>query len=169
MKRAVVRLAALGCLALFTAAPAGADQGATFLLGMYSPSAPHPAVGFSWRLGGPRASLEMEYAGTPGRPTGRTPRAASATLNLLVRTPLQLHGARLHAIAGVGLYGESSADSGSGELSPIVLGVGTTLPLSGWTGLRIEYRAYVVQREPGDPRLGRMVPQRLSIGFTFGL
>lgn len=169
MNCALARLAVVSCLAIGIPASAAADQGATFLLGMYSPSAPHPAVGFAWRLGGPRGSLEVEYAGTLGRKSGTAPRAASATLNLLIRTPLQVRRAHMYAIAGIGLYGESSGESGSGELSPVVLGVGTKLSLSGPVALRIDYRVFVVRREAGDPRVGTMVPQRLSVGLTFGL
>lgn len=169
MKRTVIRFGVAACLTLATASTAAADQGVTMLLGMYSPSAPHPAVGFAWRIGGPRGNLELEYAGTLGRTSVTKTKAASATLNLHVPTPFRVRRAPVHAILGIGLYGESLGESGSGELSPIVLGVGTRIPLRKPIALRIDYRAFVVQRDSADPRRGTVIPQRLSIGLTFGL
>jgi hypothetical protein len=140
----------------------------TVVAGMFTPSAPHPFVGAGFGFSNPRFAVEVEYAGTIGRPE-TTPAAFSISGSVIVMTPLHAGRAQFYGLGGIGVYAESYQQGhGSGALQALHFGGGAKVPLSGPVSLRLEYRAFKADRETGDPRLGTAPPQRFSAGVSFG-
>jgi hypothetical protein len=96
------------------------------------------------------------------------PSGGTIFVNVLVQTPVRVHGARVYGLGGFGLYGEQGGGRGSGEVAARDLGVGVKAPLGGALNLRLEYRLYLLGRagdaSPGSP-ISRH-PQRLSAAVT---
>jgi hypothetical protein len=165
MRKPLSSVGLLTLTILLAAAPARADG--TLLLGVCSPSFPHPTVGLAWGIGSDAFRIETEYAGTLGEATRSIPSVDSIMFNLVFRTPIEIRRARVYAIGGIGMYGDSTGSGpGSGELQAVDLGIGAKVPIAGALKLRLEYRAYLIHREVNDPRAGSAPPQRLSAGLT---
>src|ERR1700730_16614160 len=104
MRALTVRAALMVILLATAVAPASADG--TLLFGLQTPSAPHPTVGVAWGRWPGTAGVEVEYAGSIGKPTLARPSTGTIFANALVQTPVRVHGARVYALGGFGLYGE---------------------------------------------------------------
>ena len=166
MRTNIVRAALTVALLGGIAAPASADG--TLLFGLQTTSSPHPTVGVAWGHWPGTVGFELEYAGSLGKATATTPSAGTITANALVRTPWRIHGCRVYALGGFGMYGESGGGRGSGEVGATDLGAGTAIPLGGPLKLRLDYRVYMLGRAP-DASPGSPIsrhPQRLSAAFS---
>lgn len=163
----MARAALVAVLLAAAEVPAAAD--ATLLFGLQTTSAPHPTVGIAWGHWPGPVGFEVEYAGTVGRATAAKPSVGTIMVNVLVQTPARIHGARVYALGGFGLYGEEGGGRGSGEVSAKDIGVGAAVPLGGPLKLRLDYRLYLLG--PGDGSLGSPIshhPRRLSAAFSLG-
>lgn len=130
-------------LAVLLAAVSQAHAETTFLVAADSSSGSSPIIGIALGSWTRTVGFEVELAANRGRATAARPSVESISGDLLLRTPLTIKGGRIYGVAGVGLYNASAGDTGSGEVSAKVIGVGTEYRLGGSLRLRTEYRLFV--------------------------
>lgn len=155
----VIPMVLLGSVML--AAPAQADS--TLFMAMTNGGAV-PSFGVTWGAWHAPIGFELELSKSPGA-THKRPGAATFGVNLLVDTPIQIHGARLYGSAGLGLLGKwdgSGAEIGGPAKN---VGGGARIPIAGGILLRLDYRAFFVESGQGDYRPGHA--RRLAAGISF--
>jgi Outer membrane protein beta-barrel domain len=132
-------LAALICVS--SAAPAFADL--TAFLGTNTTPANRLATGLSVGTGVGLliVGFEFEYAQSPDDPNSGAPSLKTGSTNILLQTPVAIHGVQPYATTGVGFYKEVLGTHD--ELGPAFnTGAGVKLSLAGPLRLRVDYRVF---------------------------
>jgi len=165
MRTRLLRVGFLGLAFAAAAAPARAD--ATLLVGLNTPSAPSPSIGVAWGFAPGTVGFELEYAATPGQPSATRTAVRTISGNLVVDTPVRVHGGRVYVIGGLGLYGETGRGRGSGEVAATDFGVGMKIPVAGAIKFRLDYRVFLGHTPDASGGFPKSVhSQRFSAGLT---
>ena len=129
-----------------------------------------PWVGFAFGGGNSIFRFEIEYAHTTGARTSTSSSDGSIGVDFLLQSRPSIHGVQFYGTGGAGLYSESFAGGGSGEVTAKNLGAGVKVALAGPVRLRLDYRVFLLDNAP-DATLGIVLqkhPQRLSVGLNVG-
>jgi opacity protein-like surface antigen len=148
--RKVVLIAAL--FALCTAAPASADL--TAFVGLSPSPERHPGFGGAIGSGLLVIGFEIEYCDLKEDKTEGVPGLKTGMGNLLVQTPIPIHGWQFYGTAGGGLYRERSGDDTETSFVGNI-GGGAKFTLSGPVRLRFDYRILTLRGDPLHDRIHR--------------
>jgi hypothetical protein len=85
--------------------------------------------------------FEFEYASAPEDLAARTPSLSSGMGNVLVQTPVSIHGFQPYAAVGIGIYHQTLGAQGQTGLA-LGTGGGVKISLLGPVRLRIDYRVF---------------------------
>jgi hypothetical protein len=150
MKRAISlpfgsRLAAMaGLLCLTSAVPAFADV--TAFIGANTTPANRQARGFSVGTGAGLliVGFEFEYAQTSDDPDAGAPSLKTGSTNVLLQTPVAIHGVQLYLTTGAGFYKEVLGTHDELGLA-LNTGGGVKISLAGPLRLRVDYRVFKLE------------------------
>jgi hypothetical protein len=142
--------------------PAHAD--ATVLVGLATPSAPHPTIAVSWGVARRMVGFEIEYASAT-RTTGTTPSVGTIGVNLLVQLPEAVNGIRWYATGGLGIHAQSWNGGGTYGSSRSI-GGGAKVPLAGPLKVRLDYRFFFFSAEEHERPPLYFHSHRISGGLT---
>ncbi len=147
----IVTLATALCT-LVTAAPAFADL--TAFVG-FSPSPErHPGWGAAIGSGLLIVGFEIEYADLKEDRTEGVPGLKTGMGNLLVQTPVPIHGWQFYGTVGGGVYRERLDDETETSFVGNI-GGGAKFTLSGPVRLRFDYRILTLRGDPLNERVHR--------------
>jgi hypothetical protein len=133
--------AVAGLIVVSSAAPAFADI--TAFLGTNTTPSNRLASGLSIGTGAGLliVGFEFEYAQSPDDPHSGAPSLKTGSTNVLLQTPVAIHGIQPYVTTGVGFYKEVLGTHD--ELGPAFnTGGGVKLSLAGPLRLRVDYRAF---------------------------
>jgi opacity protein-like surface antigen len=131
-----------GCLALWLllvagVAPASADV--TAFLGANTTPANRSVKGIAVGAGLLIVSFEFEYAATAADESELAPSLKTGMANILLQTPVAIHGFQPYVTAGTGIYRERLGSEVQTGIAPNV-GGGLKIGLAGPVRLRVDYR-----------------------------
>ncbi len=126
-------------LTLVAVTPASAD--ATVFLGANTTPANRPLRGLSVGAGFLVVSFEFEYASVLEDPNASAPSLKTGSGNVLIQTPLMIHGLQPYVTVGAGLYREQLGTHSDTSFAPNT-GAGVKIALAGPLRLRVDYRAF---------------------------
>jgi opacity protein-like surface antigen len=138
VRRTAPAALALALLAA-TAAPARADI--TAFLGANMTPDNRRTLGGALGFGFVVVGVEFEYAFTPDDPSATAPSLNTGTGNLLIQTPIAIHGFQPYFTTGGGFYHEvlgAHSDTSFG----LNTGGGVKVSLAGPLKLRVDYRVF---------------------------
>jgi hypothetical protein len=107
--------------------------------------------------------FEFEYASAPEDPAAQTPSLTSGTGNVLLQTPVSIHGFQPYAEVGAGVYHESLGTYGHTGLA-LGTGAGVKISLVGPVRLRIDYRVFKLGEGGRDSPAHRVY---IGLNLTF--
>lgn len=137
--RLVCSVALVLALVAASARPAHAD--ATVFVGANTNPENRSIRGLGIGIGLLVVAFEFEYASTSSDPLTTTPNLKTGSGNVLLQTPMMIHGFQPYFTIGGGLYRERlGADVDTG-LAPNS-GAGVKIKLAGPLRLRVDYRAF---------------------------
>lgn len=119
------------------AAPASAD--ATLFLGANTTPANRSVKGIAVGAGLLVVSFEFEYAVTSSDASALAPSLKTGMANILLQTPVAIHGFQPYVTAGTGVYRERLGSQVDTGIAPNV-GGGLKIGLAGPIRLRVDYR-----------------------------
>jgi len=156
------RLFSIPALAAFlligAASPAAADL--TAFVGLSPTPEQHAVKGLAIGAGLVIVGFEIEYAHMSENVKKAIPALTTGSGNLLVQTPVPVHGWQFYATLGGGLYRERLEDIQETHFSTN-LGGGAKYTLSGPFRLRFDYRVFTLMGSPLHSRV-----QRVYAGFN---
>lgn len=145
----------LACAAsLTTAKPASAD--ATAFLGLASAPEARRVTGLAVGSGLLVVGFEFEYAQTQEQLEDAAPGVRTFMGNLLVQTPVPVHGIQFYGTIGAGLYRESLGESQTETNLGTNVGGGAKVTLAGPLRLRLDYRAFLLRGAPLHDQFHRL-------------
>lgn len=139
----------------------------TTLAGVAIAPGPHPATGIAVGLRpqpGP-ISLEFEYSRSRSGVVGGEPGILTLAGNILVQPSRQRSRFQFYGTFGVGLYALPSGHDVSEPESARNIGGGTKIALAGPLKLRMDYRAFLLARLPGETHSNE---HRVYVGIVAG-
>lgn len=129
-----------------TASPARAD--ATAFLGLASEPEARRVTGLAVGSGLLVLGFEFEYAQTQEQLEQAAPGVRTFMGNMLLQTPVPIHGIQFYGTVGAGLYRESLGESHRETSLGTNLGGGAKITLAGPLRLRLDYRAFLLRGSP---------------------
>lgn len=160
-------IAAATCLLCALATPAFADL--TLFLGVNPTPERRTVKGVSLGTGLLIVGFEFEYASTSEDQSVRAPSLATGMGNVLLQTPIPIHGFQFYGTAGGGLYhevlhgGNGVADHRETSFGSN-LGLGTKVTLTGPLRLRFDYRLFNLH---GDALYGKVHRFYAGVNLAF--
>jgi hypothetical protein len=124
-------------IGLAMAAPARAD--ATAFIGANTTPENRAVKGFAAGGGFLVLAFEFEYAATDSDPTTLSPSLKTGMANILLQTPVAIHGFQPYVTSGTGVFRERLGSHVETGLAPNV-GGGVKMNLAGPLRLRVDYR-----------------------------
>jgi hypothetical protein len=147
-------IAAATCLLTALATPAFADL--TLFLGVNPNPERRTVKGAALGTGLLVVGFEFEYAATSEDESTRSPSLTTGMGNVLVQTPIPIHGFQFYGTAGGGLYREVLHETNHRETSfGSNIGAGTKVTLTGPLRLRFDYRLFNLRGDPLYPKVHR--------------
>jgi len=147
-------IAAATCLLTALATPAFADL--TLFLGVNPNPERRTVKGVSLGTGLLVVGFEFEYASTSEDESTRSPSLTTGMGNVLLQTPIPIHGFQFYGTAGGGLYREVLRETNHRETSfGSNIGAGTKVTLTGPLRLRFDYRLFNLRGDPLYPKVHR--------------
>jgi hypothetical protein len=137
----IFRASSFALAALFVAAAVPARADATAFLGANTTPSNRTVKGFAAGMGLIIIGFEFEYSTTSADETALAPSLKSGMGNVLLQTPVAIHGFRPYFTTGGGIYRETLGahhDTGFGSN----VGGGVKVTLAGPLRLRIDYRVF---------------------------
>ena len=155
--------AAATCLLCGLATPAFADL--TLFLGVNPTPERRIVKGASLGTGLLVVGFEFEYASTSEDEKNHAPSLTTGMANLLLQTPVPIHGFQFYGTAGGGLYREVLHETDHRETSfGSNIGAGTKVTLTGPLRLRFDYRLFNLR---GDPLYSRVHRFYAGVNLAF--
>ncbi len=133
----------LAGVTLAVATPAFAD--ATAFLGANTTPDNRSLRGAALGMGFLVVSFEFEYASTSEDPEASAPSLSTGSGNMLIQTPMMIHGFQPYITAGGGLYRERLGTHTDTSFSTNT-GGGVKIGLAGPLRLRVDYRVFKLGR-----------------------
>lgn len=133
------RLVLLTAIGLGMAAPAHAD--ATAFIGANTTPENRSVKGISAGAGFLVVAFEFEYAATDSDPATLSPSLKTGMANIVLQTPVAIHGFQPYVTSGTGIYRERLGAHVKTGLAPNV-GGGVKMNLAGPLRLRVDYRVF---------------------------
>jgi opacity protein-like surface antigen len=134
--------------AVFVLATAGsAFADATVFVGATTTPAMRAVKGFSAGSGFLVVAFEFEYADTSEEPPERAPSLKTTMGNVLLQTPVAIHGVQPYFTTGGGLYRER-LDTLSETSFGVNTGGGAKISLAGPIRARLDYRVFRLKGNP---------------------
>jgi hypothetical protein len=161
-ERKVKRPRVVACfvlLGLLVAGPVLASDATVFIGSTLTPTN-RSARGFSICLGRDILAFEFEYSSTSQNQVLGAPSFRTGSVNALLQTPFTIHGIRLYATAGVGMFREALDTQRETNLG-LNLGGGVKVEIYGPIGLRVDYRVFKLNGGATFPH-----PQRVYAGLN---
>ena len=147
-------IAAATCLLCVLATPAFADL--TLFLGVNPTPERRTVKGLALGTGLLVVGFEFEYASTSEDESTHSPSLTTGMANVLVQTPIPIHGFQFYGTAGGGLYREVLHETDHRETSfGSNIGAGTKVTLTGPLRVRFDYRLFNLRGDPLYPRVHR--------------
>lgn len=143
----------LGAALALTARPVHAD--ATAFLGVATAPEARRVTGVAIGSGLVVLGFEFEYAQTQEQLESGSPALRTFMGNLLVQTPVPIHGIQFYGTVGGGLYRETLAEDHQETSVGTNLGGGAKITLAGPVRLRLDYRAFVLRGSPIRDKIHR--------------
>ena len=141
--------------------PAAAFADATAFVGLASSPSARRTLGAAVGSGLLVIGFEFEYAHTQEDLVDKAPSVRTFMGNLLVQTPVPVHGIQFYGTVGGGIFRESFEAGGSETNVGTNVGGGAKITLAGPLRLRLDYRVFVFQ---GSPLYDK--PQRFYAGLN---
>lgn len=141
----LTRLLLLTVILLSTASPALAD--ATVFIGTTPTPANRAAKGFALGSGLLIVAFEFEYADTSEDPLDGAPSLRTGMGNVLLQTPIAIHGFQPYFTTGAGVYREH-LETVSETNFGVNSGGGVKISLLGPVRARVDYRVFKLRGEP---------------------
>jgi len=107
--------------------------------------------------------FEFEYASAPQDTAAQAPSLTSGMGNVLLQTPVSIHGFQPYAEVGAGVYHETLGTNGQTGLA-LGTGAGVKISLVGPVRLRIDYRVFKLGEGGLDSPVHRVY---LGLNLTF--
>jgi len=156
-------IAAATCLLTALATPAFADL--TLFLGVNPNPERRTVKGVSLGTGLLVVGFEFEYASTSEDESTRSPSLTTGMGNVLVQTPIPIHGFQFYGTAGGGLYREVLHETDHHQTSfGSNIGAGTKVTLTGPLRLRFDYRLFNLR---GDALYSRVHRFYAGVNLAF--
>jgi len=147
-------IAAATCLLCALASPAFADL--TLFLGVNPTPERRTVKGAALGTGLLVVGFEFEYASTSEDETTKSPSLTTGMGNVLLQTPIPIHGFQFYGTAGGGIYREVLHQPDHRETSfGSNIGAGTKITLTGPLRVRFDYRLFNLRGDPLYPRVHR--------------
>jgi opacity protein-like surface antigen len=147
-------IAAATCLLWACATPAFADL--TVFLGVNPTPERRLVKGAALGTGLLIVGFEFEYASTSEDETAHAPKLTTGMANVLVQTPIPIHGFQFYGTVGGGLYREVLHETDHQETSfGSNIGAGTKVTLTGPLRVRFDYRLFNLRGDPLHSRVHR--------------
>jgi opacity protein-like surface antigen len=148
-------IAAATCLLCALATPAFADL--TLFLGVNPNPERRTVKGAALGTGLLIVGFEFEYASTSEDESTASPSLTTGMANVLLQTPIPIHGFQFYGTAGGGLYREILHATDHRETSfGSNIGAGAKMTLTGPLRLRFDYRLFNLRGDPLYPRVHRV-------------
>jgi hypothetical protein len=155
----LIRVLIAALLVLTIASPALAD--ATVFIGTTTTPSNRAAKGFSIGAGFLIVAFEFEYANTSDDLDEGAPSLWTGMGNVLLQTPVAIHGLQPYFTTGGGVYRESFGNISSETNFGINNGGGVKISLIGPLRARVDYRVFTLRGSPLED-----VVQRLYVGVN---
>jgi opacity protein-like surface antigen len=147
-------IAAATCLLCALATPAFADL--TLFLGVNPTPERRTVKGVSLGTGLLVVGFEFEYASTSEDEKKHAPRLQTGMANVLLQTPIPIHGFQFYGTVGGGLYREVLHETNHRATSfGSNVGGGTKVTLTGPLRARFDYRLFNLRGSPLDSKVHR--------------
>jgi hypothetical protein len=144
--RARLTVVSMVCsLLLGSADTASADV--TAFIGITPTPQNHALRGFAFGFGLVIVGFEFEYANAVEDAVDRLPSLQTGSGNLLVQTPVEIHGMQFYGTTGGGIYRERLGARQETHVGTNV-GGGAKIRLAGPLRVRLDYRIFRLQGEP---------------------
>ena len=142
----MTRVVALATLLTVLASPAFADA-TVFIGGTMTPST-RTAKGFAVGMGLLIVGFEFEWSNTSDEPSDGAPRLRTGMGNVLLQTPVAIHGLQPYFTIGGGGYQEKFEDARSETNFGVNTGGGVKISLIGPLRARADYRVFTLKGSP---------------------
>jgi opacity protein-like surface antigen len=156
----LTRLPLVLVTAVLLAVPASASADVTAFLGTNPTPVNRVTTGFGVGVGLVIVGFEFEYGHTRENLDELAPSLRTYMFNGLLQTPIPIAGMQFYATAGGGIYRET-LDEDSETNVGINVGGGVKVSLAGPLRLRLDYRVFTLQGDPGHSK-----PQRFYAGLN---